>query len=239
MSHYLTNPKRQCVARLRWTHRPARRHGEVGKAVRDLKAFTLIELLVVIAIIAILASLLLPALSSAKSRAEAIQCVNNLRQVGQGAFMYCEDQNDHLPFAWYDDPDPKENSFYALLSPLLLGAEFDGYGDFQSRVYACPTRMKEPLVGANPMRVSYGMNASNSISFPDPRTRRLTQAQATGSAMRVFVADIDSSYNHPPLRTLAKSQAGYRHQQKANFLFFDAHVAAYSLRQTNLLAITF
>lgn len=50
----------------------------------SLTAFTLIELLVVIAIIAIVAALLLPALSSAKAKAQQTQCVGNLRQLGVG-----------------------------------------------------------------------------------------------------------------------------------------------------------
>src|SRR4051812_38448609 len=69
-------------------------------------AFTLIELLVVIAIIALLGSILLSALSRAKSAAHSAKCKSNLRQFSLAVHLFKEDNNGYPYYELFADTTP-------------------------------------------------------------------------------------------------------------------------------------
>lgn len=121
-------------------------------------AFTLIELLVVIAIIAILAAMLLPALASAKAKAQTVKCLSNLKQWGVAVRMYTDDNRDYVPEegnigmnvivsgnadAWYNRVSPYCGT--KTLHDIYASANSSQYPVPSSpSIYSCPSATPPP-----------------------------------------------------------------------------------------------
>ena len=112
------------------------------KRIIGESGFTLIELLVVIAIIALLLSIIMPALRAVKNAAKDLICLNHLKQIGTGALLYAQENDQFLPRNAGNVNYGGESVFWLTAFAPYMGHELRDVTDYDEvgsmEIFNCP-----------------------------------------------------------------------------------------------------
>lgn len=207
---------------------------------RRRTGFTLIELLTVIAVVAILASILISVLGQVREKAQQVNCISNLRSLQTASNLYSLEHKGMLVpvyrnlggngaggvtgrVTWHND-----RVFMSYLSQQT------GQSNWQDG-FLCPASLLDRAITSD-LYYSYGMNATNMPgSWTTPgsaaqvglhmiRNPSRTIAFADAVDWMITMAGADRYVGE----VYAQQAVAYRHNGKANVVFFDGSTASLS-----------
>jgi len=225
--------------------------------------FTLLELLVVVAIIAILAALLLPVLTKAKSRAQTLVCLSNLKQLELCCHLYSTDFDDYLVpnqcGGYIPEPMVAITAYQPMTNPQSwcpgIATADATTADVESgllfpynispQIYHCPS--DHSTVDSRPELLrtrSYCMEISmNCLVLPNSYRKFTEIAQLPPNELFVLIDTKEESIKDATFGIYSPTSdwAGYwldvaadRHNRGANLTFADGHAESWHWKAKKL-----